>query len=180
LCLALAPLLAEVTLGHPNLVGRGAAAAAVGAACWLHRGGGGWPVPPPLCPYPESPYTLAASATCWQASQSGYKRSVGCNRHRSIPVISRGCVEGSDVRTVGVSFDSVRVGLGRIPVKLFAWICAPFVWKVVRQRNGYTYFENAVTGRRRCRWDGIWDHVDYSFMRSGNVSCGPLDRQVFD
>jgi len=86
-------------------------------------------------------------------------------------------VEGLDVRTVGVSFDSVRAGLGRNPVKLLAWICAPFAWKVVRQRNGYTYFENAVTGRRRCRWDCSWDHVDYSFTRLGN---GPFGRQVFD
>jgi len=86
-------------------------------------------------------------------------------------------VEGLDVRTVGVSFDSVRAGFGRIPVKLLAWICAPFAWKVVRQCNGYTYFENAVTGRRRCRWDCSWDHVDYSFTRLGN---GPFGRQVFD
>ena len=72
-------------------------------------------------------------------------------------------------------------GLGRIPVKLLAWICAPFAWKVVRQHNGYSYFENAVTGRRRCRWDGSgWGHVDYSFMRSGDVSYGPFGRQVFD
>jgi hypothetical protein len=72
-------------------------------------------------------------------------------------------------------------GLGRIPVKLLAWICAPFAWKVVRQHNGYSYFENAVTGRRRCRWDGNgWGRVDYSFMRSGDVSYGPFGRQVFD
>ena len=34
-------------------------------------------------------------------------------------------------------------------MKLLAWIRAPFAWKVVRQHDGYTYFENAVTGRRR-------------------------------
>ena len=72
-------------------------------------------------------------------------------------------------------------GLGRTPVKLLAWICAPFAWKVVRQHNGYTYLENTVTGRRSCRWDGNgWGHVDYSFLRSGDVSDGPFGRQVFD
>jgi hypothetical protein len=66
-------------------------------------------------------------------------------------------------------------------VKLLGWIGAPFAWKLVRQHNGYSYFENAVTGRRRCRWDGSgWGHVDYSFMRSGDVSYGPFGRQVFD
>jgi hypothetical protein len=66
-------------------------------------------------------------------------------------------------------------------VKLLAWIGAPFAWKLVRQHNGYSYFENAVTGRRRCRWDGSgWGHVDYSFMRSGDVSYGPFGGQVFD
>ena len=63
-------------------------------------------------------------------------------------------------------------------MKLLAWICTPFAWKVVRQRNGYTYFENAVTGWRSCRWDGNgWGHVDYSL---GDVSYGPFGRQVFD
>jgi len=66
-------------------------------------------------------------------------------------------------------------------VKLLAWIGAPFAWKLVRQHNGYTYAENTVTGRRSCRWDGNgWGHVDYSFMRSGDVSYGPFGRQVFD
>jgi hypothetical protein len=62
---------------------------------------------------------------------------------------------------------------------LLAWIRAPFAWKVVRHRDGYTYFENAITGRRRCYWDGsAWGHVDYSFMRSGDVSYGPFGRDV--
>jgi hypothetical protein len=88
-------------------------------------------------------------------------------------------VEGLDVRTVGVSFNGARVGLGRDPMKLLAWIRAPFAWKVVRQHDGYTYFENAVTGRRRCYWDGSgWGHVDYSFMRLGDVSYGPFGREV--
>jgi hypothetical protein len=66
-------------------------------------------------------------------------------------------------------------------VKLFAWICAPFAWKVVRQYDGYTYFENAVTGQRRCHWTGsVWGRIDYKFMRSGDVSHGPFGRQVFD
>jgi hypothetical protein len=49
------------------------------------------------------------------------------------------------------------------------------------RHDGCTYFENAVTSQRRCRWDGNgWGCVDYSFMRSGDVSYGPFGRQVFD
>jgi hypothetical protein len=56
-------------------------------------------------------------------------------------------------------------------MKLLARIGAPFAWKVVCQHDGYTYFENAVTGRRRCYWDGSgWGHVD--------VSYGPFGREV--
>jgi hypothetical protein len=66
-------------------------------------------------------------------------------------------------------------------VKLLAWICAPFAWKVVRQHDGYSYSENALTGQRSCHWTGtIWGHIDYKFMRSGDVSYGPFGRQVFD
>jgi hypothetical protein len=65
-------------------------------------------------------------------------------------------------------------------MKLLAVIHAPFAWKVVRQRDGYTYFEYAVTGRRRCHWTAsVWGRVDYSFMRSGDVSYGPFGRQVY-
>jgi hypothetical protein len=33
---------------------------------------------------------------------------------------------------------------------------------------------------RTCRWDGnAWGHIDYSFMRSGDVSYGPFGRQVY-
>ena len=65
-------------------------------------------------------------------------------------------------------------------MKLFAKIRAPFAWKVVRQHDGYTYLENTVTGRRTCRWDGSgWGRVDYSFMRSGDISYGPFGRQVY-
>jgi hypothetical protein len=64
-------------------------------------------------------------------------------------------------------------------MKLLAWIRAPFAWKVVRQCDGYTYFENAVTGRRRCHWDGnVWGQIDYGFMRSGDDSYGPFGREV--
>jgi hypothetical protein len=71
------------------------------------------------------------------------------------------------------------MALGRVPMKLLARIGAPFAWKVVCQHDGYTYFENAVTGRRRCYWDGSgWGHVDYNFMRSGDVSYGPFGREV--
>jgi hypothetical protein len=65
-------------------------------------------------------------------------------------------------------------------VKLLAWICAPFAWKVVRQHDGYTYFENAITVQRSCRWDSSRGRIDYNFMRSGDVSYGPFGRQVFD
>jgi hypothetical protein len=53
-------------------------------------------------------------------------------------------------------------------MKLLAWIRAPFAWKVVGRHDGYTYFENAITGRRHCHWDGSgWGH-------------GPIGREVFD
>ena len=65
-------------------------------------------------------------------------------------------------------------------MKLLAWICAPFAWKVVRHHDGYIYSENAVTGQRDCRWDGnAWGHIDHRFMRSGDVAYGPLGRQVY-
>jgi hypothetical protein len=66
-------------------------------------------------------------------------------------------------------------------MKLLAWICALCAWKVVRQHDGYAYFENAITGQRRCRWDGsTWGRIDCNFMRSGDVSYGPFGRQIFD
>jgi hypothetical protein len=65
-------------------------------------------------------------------------------------------------------------------MKLLAWIRVPFAWKVVRQHDGYTYSENAITGQRSCQWDGnAWGRVDHNFMRSGDVSYGPLARQVY-
>jgi hypothetical protein len=65
-------------------------------------------------------------------------------------------------------------------MKLLARIGAPFAWKVVRQRDGYTYFENSITSQRSCRWDGNgWGRVDYNFMRSGDVSDGPFGRQLY-
>jgi hypothetical protein len=64
-------------------------------------------------------------------------------------------------------------------MKLLAWIRAPFAWKVVCQHDGYAYFENAITGRRRCHWDGsVWGHIDYNFMRSGDISYGPFGPEV--
>jgi hypothetical protein len=51
-----------------------------------------------------------------------------------------------------------------------------FAWNVVRQHDGYTYLETAVTGQRRCPWDAnVWGH-----RRSGDVSCGPFGRPVFE
>jgi hypothetical protein len=53
-------------------------------------------------------------------------------------------------------------------MQLFAWICSPFAWKVVRQHDGYTYSENAITGQRRCYWIGSdWRHIDYKLIRLG-------------
>jgi hypothetical protein len=73
---------------------------------------------------------------------------------------------------------SVR-GLGRFPLKLLAWICA--FGKVVRQHDGYIYVHNAITDQRGCRWDSsACGRDDYNFMRSGDVSYGPLGRRVFD
>jgi hypothetical protein len=65
-------------------------------------------------------------------------------------------------------------------MKLLAWIRAPFAWEAVRHHDGYTCcLENAVTGQRRCHWDGsVWGHIDYSFMRSGDVSYEPFGREV--
>ena len=65
-------------------------------------------------------------------------------------------------------------------MKLLGWIRAPFAWKVVRQHDGYTYLENAVTGQRQCRWNGSgWGHIDYNFIRSGDVSYGLFGREVW-
>jgi hypothetical protein len=56
-------------------------------------------------------------------------------------------------------------------MKLLAWIRAPFAWKVVRQHDGYTYFENAVTGQRNCRWDGsAWGDVSLTGTRRPTAS----------
>ena len=41
-----------------------------------------------------------------------------------------------------------HLGLGRIRLNYSRGSACPFAWKVVRQHDGYTYFENAVTGRR--------------------------------
>jgi hypothetical protein len=64
-------------------------------------------------------------------------------------------------------------------MKLLARIGAPLAWKVVRQHDGYTYFENSITDQRSCRWDGsAWGHVDYNFMRSGDISYEPFGRRT--
>ena len=65
-------------------------------------------------------------------------------------------------------------------MKLLARIGAPFAWKVVRQHDGYTYFENSITGQRRFNWtSSVWGHIDHKFMRSGDVAYGPFGRQVY-
>ena len=46
--------------------------------------------------------------------------------------------------------------------------------------DGYTYSENALTGQRSCHWTGsVWGHIDYKFMRSGDISYGPFGREVY-
>ena len=52
-------------------------------------------------------------------------------------------------------------------MKLLARIGAPFAWKVVRQHDGYTYFENSITGQRRCHWTAA------SGATSITSSCAP-------
>ena len=37
-------------------------------------------------------------------------------------------------------------------MKLLARIGTPFAWIVVRQHNGYAYFENSIRGQRSCLW----------------------------
>jgi hypothetical protein len=49
----------------------------------------------------------------------------------------------------------------------------------VRRNGSWTYYENQVTGQRRCRWDGTgYGHVDYEFIRLGDIVEGPFGREV--
>jgi hypothetical protein len=62
---------------------------------------------------------------------------------------------------------------------LLRWLRALFAWTFVRHDGPWTYFENRVTGQRRCRWDGsVYRYVDYDFMRPGDVVEGPFGREV--
>ena len=41
------------------------------------------------------------------------------------------------------------------------------------------YYENRVSGQRRCRWDGSrYSYVDYEFIRPGDIVEGPFGREV--
>ncbi len=82
----------------------------------------------------------------------------------------------------GVSLDQASGGVGiwEMLVKdLVGWVCARLV---VRQHGGWTYFENAVAGRRRCHWHGgacgPCGPLDHTFMRSGNIVRGPSRHEV--
>jgi len=56
---------------------------------------------------------------------------------------------------------------------------ALFAWTFVRKKGPWTYFENKVTGQRRCRWDGTrYTYVDYDFIRCGDIVEGPFGREV--
>jgi hypothetical protein len=62
---------------------------------------------------------------------------------------------------------------------LIRWFRAPFAWRFVHQDAPWTYFENTVTGQRRCRWDGgRYTYVDYDFIRPGDIVEGPFGREV--
>ena len=59
------------------------------------------------------------------------------------------------------------------------WLRALFAWSLVRKHDAWTYYENSVTGQRRCRWDGSrYSYVDYDFIRPGDVVEGPFGREV--
>ena len=61
----------------------------------------------------------------------------------------------------------------------FRWFRAHFAWGLVRRDGPWSYFENKVTGRRRCRWDGsVYRYVDYEFIRPGDIVEGPFGREV--
>ena len=70
--------------------------------------------------------------------------------------------------------------LGGLGVKnLVGQLCAPFAWHVVRQGDGWTYYENGITRKRRCVWDGsLRGYADYKFLRSGDIVDGPYGREV--
>ena len=62
---------------------------------------------------------------------------------------------------------------------LLRWFRALGAWKEVRKEGSWTYFENTVTGQRRCRWDGSrYTYVDYDFIRPGDIIEGPFGREV--
>jgi hypothetical protein len=59
------------------------------------------------------------------------------------------------------------------------WVRSLFAWKHVRQDKVWIYFENSVTGQRRCRWRGDgYAPVDYRFIRPGDIIEGPFRREV--
>ena len=62
---------------------------------------------------------------------------------------------------------------------LIRWIRALFAWSLVRRDGPWSYFENKVTGQRRCRWDGsVYRYIDYDFIRAGDIVEGPFGREI--
>ena len=61
----------------------------------------------------------------------------------------------------------------------FRWVRSLFAWKRVGQDTAWIYFENRVTGQRRCRWRGdSYPPADYRFIRPGDIIEGPFRREV--
>ena len=62
---------------------------------------------------------------------------------------------------------------------LIRWFRALFAWTFVRRDGPWSYFENKVTGQRRCCWDGsVYRYVDYGFIRPGDIVDGPFGREI--
>ena len=62
---------------------------------------------------------------------------------------------------------------------LLRWFRALFAWSPVHKDESWTYYENRVTGQRRCRWEGSrYTYVDYDFIRPGDIIEGPFGREV--
>ena len=59
------------------------------------------------------------------------------------------------------------------------WLRSLFAWRHVRQEGAWVYFENSVTGQRRCRWRGDgYTPADYRFIRPGDIIEGPFRREI--
>jgi hypothetical protein len=84
--------------------------------------------------------------------------------------------------TVRQPTSSGRLGLWELRVKHpIRWTLSLFAWTVVKRDEAWIYFENRVTGQRRCRWNGkVVARADYSFMRTGDIVDGPFGHETLD